>query len=185
MRRPYRDRWRRGDRDRRRQSARGQVPEQSGRFLRTDARAAADRRRLRPPLFPRPAARRRRRSCSPCIRGRFDFETLPFVNVARCSSGCRFRFPRSSGTTTRSASSRRRISATSRCRRISARDRSPITRRSIARRSALIAQLQRRGADARLGRLPALSRRVRCREADVGAGVSSRGIISRAIAACR
>ena len=80
---------------------------------------ASDRR-----YFRDPAARRRRRSCWRCTPGRSTSTTLPFVNVARllaadAGAGAR----RSSATPTSSASSRCRISATSRCRRTSARRR--------------------------------------------------------------
>ena len=82
---------------------------------------------------------RRRRSTS---------NTLPFVNVARLLEQMPVPIPqRPRATPTTSACSRSRISATSRCRRTSARPRRRSTRRSIARRSALIATLQRRGAE--------------------------------------
>ncbi len=78
----------------------------------------------------------------------FDYESLPFVNVAELlSRRCRCRSRRSSATPTTSASSRSRISATSRCRRTSA-PRPPSEHAALYREAvALIATLQRRGAE--------------------------------------
>ena len=96
---------------------------------------AADRRRLRPALLPRAAARTSRRRCWRCIPGRSTFEHAAVRQrraPAQRDAGAGAAHPRA--LRTRSASSRCRISATSRCRRISARPRRPSTPRSTARR---------------------------------------------------
>ena len=97
---------------------------------------AADRRRVGPPLFPRPAARTRRRSCWRCMPAPFDFDDAAVRQrraAARRRCRCRSRDPRARRRPRRARA--RRISATSRCRRTSAPPRRRSTPRSTARRS--------------------------------------------------
>ena len=99
------------------------------------ARRAADRRRVGPPVFPRPPGRRRVDRAGAARRTDRVRHAAVRQRRASCCSRCRCRCRRSSGTRTRSASSRCRISATSRCRRTSAPRRPPSTRRCTAKRS--------------------------------------------------
>ena len=146
------------------------ICEQPGSARARRPRRAAHRRRVGPQVLPRPAAPMAIRWCSRVHAGPIEYETLPFVNVARAARRrCRCRSRASSATTTRSASSRCRISATSRCRRTSAPRRPADARGALppgggAHRHAA-APRRRAGVD----RVSALRRRLRRREADLGA----------------
>ena len=86
--------------------------------------------------------------------GAIDFDTLPFVTVSRLMRAVPLPVPSSCITRTRSASSRSRISATSRCRRISARPRPTNTHALYRQAVSFIALLQQRGEELRSDEYP-------------------------------
>ena len=132
---------------------------------------AADRRRVGSTLLPRAAADEPAQVLA-VHPGPIDFDALPFVNVAKLLSEMPVPVPAYPRTLrSSSASSRCRISAMSRCRRISARRTRARARRALPAGGRFIETTAAARRRAGVDRLPAVRHRLRRREADVGTAV--------------
>ena len=132
---------------------------------------SADRRRVRSAVLPRHSSRRAVDRPGAVLGGlrRTIAAVRERRHAARAHAGAGAR--PCSATRTISACWRCRISGTSRCRRTWARRRRAEHAALYRQAVALIAELQRRGAELASPEYPAVRHRVRRREADVGAGL--------------
>ena len=147
------------------------VPRAHGPRRPAHARAAADRRRVRPPLLPRDAAATATTFVLALNSAPFDFDALPFVNVARLLAQVPVPIPAILGHADDLGILARRISATSRCRRTSA-SAAPGEHTALYRQAIdFIAAIQRRGRELASDRVPPVRHRVRRREAHLGDGL--------------